>query len=148
MGEEIEKINTESLADKVKDRIRAAFVELIPEEQWKAMVSREIDGFVNDKRDRWGNIQHAALPKIINEALTAYARDRVKKALESPHWEGLASADEAKVNAAIEKLIQDNIGAVVMTVLQNTFRSAVTAAVVRMSFDLKEQIKSDIKNGF
>lgn len=45
MAEEIEKFDPSKLMQGVKDRIKATFVSLIPDEQWDQMVKKEIDAF-------------------------------------------------------------------------------------------------------
>jgi hypothetical protein len=45
MPEEIQKFDPATLMQGVKDRIKATFVSLIPDEQWDVMVQKEIDSF-------------------------------------------------------------------------------------------------------
>lgn len=45
MPEEIEKFDPSTLMQGVKDRIKATFVSLIPDDQWDAMMQKEINAF-------------------------------------------------------------------------------------------------------
>lgn len=45
MAEEIEKFDPSKLMQGVKDRIKATFVSLIPDEQWEQMVQKEINDY-------------------------------------------------------------------------------------------------------
>jgi len=47
--ENIEKFDPSQLMQGVKDRIKATFVSLIPDEQWEGMVQTEIDSFFNSE---------------------------------------------------------------------------------------------------
>ena len=59
-------INPESITDKIKDRIKAAFLEVIPDDAWHTLIEQEINAFFNieirqyliegersDGRDSW-----------------------------------------------------------------------------------------------
>ena len=45
MANEIEKFDPSKLMDGVRDRIKATFVSLIPEDHWEKLVQAEIDKF-------------------------------------------------------------------------------------------------------
>lgn len=45
MADEIQKFDPSTLMQGVKDRIKATFVSLIPDEQWEEMVQKEINAF-------------------------------------------------------------------------------------------------------
>lgn len=42
---QVQKFDPATLMQGVKDRIKATFVSLIPEEQWEEMVKKEVDKF-------------------------------------------------------------------------------------------------------
>lgn len=48
-NQQIEKFDPSKLMDGVKDRIKATFVSLIPDEQWEQMVYAESKSFLNLK---------------------------------------------------------------------------------------------------
>lgn len=43
------------LMDNVRDRIRSEFVSLIPEDHWKALVRKAVDGFFEQKGSQYNN---------------------------------------------------------------------------------------------
>lgn len=51
MSEELEAFDPSRLMEGVRERIRATFVSLIPEDRWAAMVKEVIDEFMHVKRD-------------------------------------------------------------------------------------------------
>jgi hypothetical protein len=46
---EIAKFDQASLMQNVRERIKATFVGLIPDEEWEALVRKEVDAFLNEK---------------------------------------------------------------------------------------------------
>ena len=55
MSNEVEKFDPSKLMDGVKDRIKATFVSLIPDEQWEQMVETESKKFFNIKYTGYNN---------------------------------------------------------------------------------------------
>ena len=45
---QVQKFDPATLMQGVKDRIKATFVSLIPEEQWEEMVKKEVDKFFRE----------------------------------------------------------------------------------------------------
>lgn len=45
MSTQIEKFDPSTLMNGVRDRIKATFVSLIPDEQWEQLVRKEADSF-------------------------------------------------------------------------------------------------------
>lgn len=66
-----------TLRDKISDRIRSSFVELIPEEAWKAMVQKEINTF-----------RTVGLPNLIKEELKERLSKVLKEELNKPEYQG------------------------------------------------------------
>lgn len=46
---EVAKFDQASLMQNVRERIKATFVGLIPDEEWEALVRKEVDAFLNEK---------------------------------------------------------------------------------------------------
>jgi len=51
MSNEVQKFDPSTLMQGVKDRIKATFVSLVPDDQWDQMVQKEIDAFFNVEQD-------------------------------------------------------------------------------------------------
>lgn len=64
-----------SIQEKVKERIQATFVDLIPQEMWEGMVQQHLDEFVKQQ-----------LPRIIKEAAEARLKEQLKLELNKPEW--------------------------------------------------------------
>lgn len=83
MGNEL--VNTSSLAEKVRERIQATFVELIPEDAWKKMVESEIERFTTDTRNYNGDVP-SPLRQMIQQQVRERMQVLVKQALDSPEF--------------------------------------------------------------
>lgn len=64
-----------SVQEKVRERIQASFVDLIPEEVWAGMVKKEIE-----------HITEVALPRLAVEEAEKVLREMIRKELGGPAW--------------------------------------------------------------
>ncbi len=100
-----------TLRDKISDRIRSSFVELIPEEAWKAMVQKEINKFMLE-----------GLPKLIREELRERLSKVLKEELEKPeycgYWVGNGERPSEAVMEITKQLTPDFITAMWGSVIQ------------------------------
>ena len=70
------QVNTvETLEDRVRERIRATFVELIPQEQWSALVGVELHRFTQRE-----------LPELVKKAAAEHLQTMLKAELDKPEW--------------------------------------------------------------
>ena len=60
---DLQKFDPSQLMQGVKDRVKATFVSLIPDEQWEGMIQKEVDEFF--KMDRRYNDYNSASPFTI-----------------------------------------------------------------------------------
>lgn len=70
----------QSVQDSIRDRIKAEFVNLIPDEMWTKMVSEVVENF-QSKKDNRGYDQEPPVKKMIREAIEAQAKDKIAEAL-------------------------------------------------------------------
>lgn len=70
---------TVSVADRISERIRAEFVSLISEEEWDALIQREVRSFTTPPERRYHSDTPALSPLggMVREALAAVARERI-----------------------------------------------------------------------
>lgn len=94
MTDAVERWNPNQFKDKVEQRIKEAFVELIPEEAFKEMVSSAIDNFTTGRvykaKDYHGreqeHYQASGLERIVEEILKKEVENRLREILQSPTW--------------------------------------------------------------
>lgn len=124
MTESIEKVTLENAADQLKAKIRMAFVELLPEEQWKAMVTAELKRFTEDKpamRDGYGNWQPGGseFSKICRDVFTEHIKNEIRALVCSPEWHGSWGPDgKQKISEAIKSWLTDNSQQLVQATVQ------------------------------
>lgn len=119
-----------SLKDKVTERIRSQFVDLIPEDTWKGLVEQEIEWFTK-KAERQYNQREwiSPLQQEIREVLRALVDEAIKKALQDTEWLQKYGPDGSLLaGEAVIKLIKENA----VEVVAQVFGSAVQGAVDNM----------------
>ncbi|HWA29049.1 MAG TPA: hypothetical protein VG734_25590 [Lacunisphaera sp.] len=84
----------ENAADRLKDAIRAAFIELLPPDQWKAMVETELRRFMSSSRDTYSNNgKPSAFSELCEGVFREYVKAELKAMLATPEWQQQWSAD-------------------------------------------------------
>lgn len=64
-----------SIQEKVKERIQATFVDLIPQEMWEGMVQQHLDEFTK-----------VTLPTLVRKAAEERAAGMLREILAKPEW--------------------------------------------------------------
>lgn len=95
----VNDVSTEvkSLNDKVKEKIKAAFVDLIPEDQWNSLVDATSKEFMN-----------VELPKIVREELDKKLREEVVGLLQGKDWLEKWNGSEYVASDMLGKIIRDS----------------------------------------
>jgi len=113
MAEEPVKYDPAKLMEMVRDRIRATYVSLIPDDQWTAMVKREVDLFFEEKNETtYGTTRSSRFKDVVFSELEKVAKEKVKEELaklSEGFWTG-------EVSPQVQKLWVDNMGAIVANV--------------------------------
>jgi hypothetical protein len=82
MENEIKKFDVNEAMKNVKDKIKDAFVNLIPDEQWNEMVKKEIDLYFQQKEERYDNRNYTSnFTKDVHSVLQQEVKDRTKQYL-------------------------------------------------------------------
>lgn len=110
------KLDSASLADKLRDRIRSSLGELIPEEQWTALMRAEVDRFLKPRVEGQPGYYQREVPSdfhtIATQVIGEEVRARLKKHLEeSPEWKARWSADGGLdcLPKRLEEMIERNL---------------------------------------
>lgn len=114
MAEEIVKYDASVVMQGVKDKIKATFVSLVPDNKWDEMIQIEIDNWL--KPEQWGDKQ-SQFSKLVNECMTGMIKDKIKKLLEEKYISSIWENNELKPNEAIEKIITENAGKIMLSVV-------------------------------
>lgn len=111
MSTEIEKFDPSKLTGGIKDRIKATLASLIPDEQWEALINREVEAFFQeeqlDQYYRSTKKSPSQFRTLVWEQLKDQCREQVLVFLStyrSEIWEN----NKIKVNERFKQLILDN----------------------------------------
>lgn len=127
MGDQhIEKFDPATLMDGVRNRIKATFISLIPDDQWGAMVKKEVDAFFQQK-DTWNNSSRSYVSDfqtLVKQTLDAEAKRRVAEYFASPEFEVTWDTNGRPiVNEQIKKLLIENSGEILANMMGSMFAS-------------------------
>lgn len=112
MANEVEKFDPSKLMDGVKDRIRATFVSLIPDNAWEEMVKTEINKFfspsdgLNSYHTR--DPKHSHFTKVVFEVLNAEAEKKIKAILTDPEF-SVENTYTGNSNGTVSELLRGEI---------------------------------------
>ena len=131
MSGEVVKFNPAQIMQGVKDKIRATFVELIPDEQWNAMVQTEIEEFITPgttSNNYQQSKQPSSLARIVQDELEKDLRVRLKELLAGPEWQEQWTNGKQTANDKIRQLLIDNSPEIMSKLLSSAIQQAVTQA--------------------
>lgn len=135
---EIQKFDPTKLMEGIKDRIKAEFASLIPDEQWNQMVKKEVDDFFNtteqDRSYQSSIMNHKTrFDFLIKEMLSQYCTDKFKEYLNSEKFTVMFdSKGKSIMSAAITKIMVENSGDILMNFFGGMMDSAITDLKMKM----------------
>jgi len=111
---DVMKIEPAQFVDKLRERIRSSLGELIPEEQWNAMLRAEIERFFAERVERgYYSGSERRIPSdftfVAQETLAAEARKRIGAYFERDAWAQRWEGGNADIPARLEQLVQENL---------------------------------------
>lgn len=121
----------QAVQDKIRDKIRGEFAELIPEEFWSAMVASVLREFTDDSRDRHGRPEEAGIKKMIRVALEEECQKQVKAALAETTVDWDVFGNKALFQAT-EIMIREEMPALITAVQEGMVRAMVDQAISQM----------------
>lgn len=127
MTNAIQSFDPSALMQGVKDRVKATFVSLIPDEQWEQMISREAEEFFRTK-DRYQSA-HSRISDfsiIVNEVLSTVARERINAFLveyESHIWDG--NSNMPRAGDLLKELMIKNAPEIFTSIFGNMMQNAI-----------------------
>ncbi len=121
-----------AVQDKIKGRIKAEFVELIPDEMWSQMVQAVVTEFTSDKTDRYSR---EAIPspikKMIREAVEAEVRAKISDELKD-HQATFDGFGQRVIAEATEQMIRDHMPGMLAAAQESSVRMMVDLAIQNM----------------
>lgn len=124
----------EDVKERIALRIKASFVELMPEEAWSKMVQAEITGFTTVHGRGVNALQHSPLQGILRGVLEERYREMLKIELAKPEYAAHRGINgQAEPGEFIKGFIKDNMAAIF------------TALLAGLGQGLVEQMKTAIQ---
>jgi hypothetical protein len=129
---EVTKFDPNAYVDKIREKIKASLIDVIPDDQWNTMLRAEITQFFESKRPAYhgGPAQPSEFHRVVMSVIEDETKTRVKELLNSPEW--TSHWDGTKMQAAdeIARLVRENSAAIMAKWLE----AAITQVVDRMRF--------------
>lgn len=142
-----DKMEKFDLVGKVQERMQGTIAELIPEAQWKELIAREIEAFIQGPRKRNYNNQltdERLDPKarpIVEAELTKFFLEKVRGVIQSPEWQ---SEQAGKVGPLLAKIISDAAPSILVTILTGGLHSAL--ANMQSNFQFQASKIADLES--
>lgn len=106
-------------AAKIRDRIKSALVDIIPDEQWTVMIQGEVDRFMKastrESRSYYTTTERvpSGLEEVVQSVLREETIKRVKAMLATPEWAGHWDGTQHTVGEKVAAIIRDNSRAII-----------------------------------
>lgn len=113
------------LVDDVRARVQATFAMMIPEDEWKRLVEREIKAFLNPSEDRYHVRQVAGLSKLVIGELEVFFRQKIKDELAKPEWTVQYAGGGTSMSGMMKQLMIEHAPALFAATFGMMFQQAV-----------------------
>lgn len=117
MSNEVTKFDPTTYVEKVRDKIKQSLIDVIPDEQWNAMLKAEIEGFFKSKTTSSHYGEQRELPsefrRIVLGVLEEEVKRRVREMLAGPDWQSYWDGNKQKAGEEIARLARENGAAIV-----------------------------------
>lgn len=122
----------QSVQDRIADKIKAEFVDLMPPEVWKQLVEAQLQAF-QSKTTSYGHSQEAPIAKLIREAIEAEAKTALKTQLDLVFTNTWVDANGKQVlGDAMKALIAEHFDTILASVQAGMVQQAVMFATQSM----------------
>lgn len=134
MTNEVTKFDATEALKSVKERIKEAFVSLIPDDQWNEMVKKEVDTYFQVKEEGYGERgRSSSFTRDVHTCLQDEVRTRVKEYLQENFNNVWYDNGLPVCNAKVEEMITKNAGKILSDMIGGTIQLALINAGYRVS---------------
>lgn len=116
-----------AVQDRIKEKIKAEFVELMPDDLWSGLVQSVVSDFISTKNQR-GYDQEAPIKKLMREALETEAKQHIATQLSkfTAEWDGYGNKI---VTASVKKIVEENFEELLKAVQLGMVEATVGTAI-------------------
>jgi len=124
MENQVAQYDPAKLMEMVRDRIRATYVSMIPDEQWTSMIKKEVDAFFQVRDGGYQQRYFSSFGQVVQEELAKAAREKVS-AIILELGEDMWTENGMKPNEEIKKMCIENSGAIMASLISSAFQGAI-----------------------
>ena len=123
----------EKIMDSVKARIRSEFVALIPDDAWKSLVKKSVDGFFERKRGYHGE-EPSEFDRLVTSLVHEEVKRRIVEYLQGPEWSAqyASATGGGMMSEAVAKIVKENVGEIVARILGGAIQQTLVEMTSRM----------------
>ena len=132
MSTEVTKFDPATYVDKVRDKIKQSLVDVIPDEQWNAMLKAEISSFFESRKERstYNNEvrEHPSeFRRIVNTVVEEETKKRIRDMLATPEWSSYWDGTKQQAGDEIARIARQNGAAILAKWLEAAIGQVITS---------------------
>lgn len=127
MSNEIEKFDPSKLMDGVRDRVKATFVSLIPDEQWEGMITKEAENFFKAKESYSSREYISDFSQLCRQVMNEVAKEKVialMKTYEHTLWDN--NSNMPKQSEALKKMLLEMAPELFVAMIGNMIQKVIS----------------------
>ena len=146
MGSDLSKNGADfaDVATKLREKIQAAFVDLIPQEHWDEMLKREVEKFMSpgERRDPYNGRVTEQLPSPFSAICQAHLNEMIRQEV-AKRFEAM---DRTEMTARVAAWIEANHQAVLDQFIRNLVSNGIQEITGRLSYDIATMAQTFLQN--
>lgn len=149
MGEEIQQMDLSDATEQLKAKIQHAFVELIPDAQWQAMIEGELKKFTTETTTRsehgrnYDKVSPPAFETMAQAILLEVAREKLKTKLHETDF----LPDGKTVDGIIRDWLEANMGVMIKHFMTEVVASISSSIAIGTAQSLTSVIENVLVTG-
>ncbi len=107
-------LTSQSIQERVKEKIQASFVDLVPDEMWSKLVD-----------DEWQRIKDKLVPDVVKQAATDEIRNALMGEFQKPEWQEQFAGFGPEPSEVVKKIIEESAPMLVSILFGSIVQQAV-----------------------
>lgn len=134
MSEHVKPFQPQDLMEGVKAKIRATFVDLIPDDAWDNMVKTEVDRYFKNHLTTGRQVpSYTPFSKFIQNQLEEFCKEKFKEYLNTDEFKSTWDSEgNLMMSKAVEETLVNNAGNILANILGGAMTSALQNSTYRM----------------